>query len=133
MVCVLCRYFLLLIFLLLAPFAMLYVLFISLFLVLTLLRSWVHSIPPGPLFPVVQLRHCFEFILDNCRTDSLASMKGRNCIWVTCSCITSAIKLLLSVSLLSPIETRITPNDGRVPNLMQKRFFGTHVDFINTI
>ena len=32
------------------------------------IRSWV-QLPPGPLLPVVQLRHWFEFNLDNCRTN----------------------------------------------------------------
>ena len=36
------------------------------------LRSWVQIIPPGPLFPVVQIRYCFEFNFNNCRTKSLA-------------------------------------------------------------
>jgi hypothetical protein len=35
------------------------------------MRSWV-QLPPGPLLPVVQLRHWFEFNLDNCRTNSAA-------------------------------------------------------------
>jgi hypothetical protein len=28
--------------------------------------------PPCPLFPVMELRHWFEFILNNCRTNSAA-------------------------------------------------------------
>jgi hypothetical protein len=35
------------------------------------LRSWV-QIPPGPLFPVVQLRYYFELNLDDCQTNSAA-------------------------------------------------------------
>ncbi|MDQ3851882.1 MAG: hypothetical protein M3299_03495, partial [Thermoproteota archaeon] len=31
------------------------------------LRSWV-QIPPGPLFPVVQLRYWIEIVLGNCPT-----------------------------------------------------------------
>ena len=31
------------------------------------LRSWV-QLPPGPFLPVVQIRYCFEFNLDNCLT-----------------------------------------------------------------
>ena len=34
---------------------------------LALLRSWV-QIPPGPLLPVVQIRHCFELVSKSCRT-----------------------------------------------------------------
>ena len=40
-----------------------------------MLRSWV-QIPPGPLFPVVQLRYCFEFIFGKCRTNS--AVEGNN-------------------------------------------------------
>ena len=35
------------------------------------MRSWV-PLPPGPFLSVVQLRHYFEFNLDNCRTNSAA-------------------------------------------------------------
>jgi hypothetical protein len=37
-----------------------------------LLRSWV-QIPPGPSFPVVQLRYWFERVLNKCRTNSAAT------------------------------------------------------------
>ena len=37
----------------------------------TELRSWV-QIPPGPSFPVVQLRYWFKLIFDECRTNSTA-------------------------------------------------------------
>jgi hypothetical protein len=37
-----------------------------------MLRLWV-QIPPGPHFPVVQLRYYFELILGDCRTDSAAT------------------------------------------------------------
>jgi len=35
------------------------------------LRSWVQIIPPGPFFPVVQLRYYFRFIVGGCRTNWL--------------------------------------------------------------
>ena len=35
------------------------------------LRSWV-QIPPGPFLSVLEIRYYFEFILDNCRTNSAA-------------------------------------------------------------
>jgi hypothetical protein len=38
---------------------------------LWLLRSWV-QIPPGPFFPVIEIRHCFEIVFGSCRTDSVA-------------------------------------------------------------
>jgi hypothetical protein len=38
-----------------------------------LLRSWV-QIPPGPLFPIVQLRYCFERVLNKYRTNSAGSL-----------------------------------------------------------
>ena len=42
-----------------------------------LLRSWV-QIPPGPLFPVVQIRYWFELVFGYCPTKSLASIYHDN-------------------------------------------------------
>src|SRR5918996_5729451 len=38
-----------------------------------MLRSWV-QIPPCPFLSVVQLLHCFEFIIGSCRTKSLGNV-----------------------------------------------------------
>jgi hypothetical protein len=36
------------------------------------LRSWVQILPPGPLFPVVQIRYWNELGFSDCRTNSAA-------------------------------------------------------------
>jgi hypothetical protein len=45
-----------------------------------LLRSWV-QIPPGPPLSVLEIRHWFEFILDNCRTN-LAEISYPSFVWL---------------------------------------------------
>jgi hypothetical protein len=50
------------------------------------LRSWV-QIPPGPLFTVVQLRHCFEFNFGKCRTKSSPTREMTVAERITMACL----------------------------------------------
>ncbi|HJY10905.1 MAG TPA: hypothetical protein VJ250_08125, partial [Nitrososphaeraceae archaeon] len=40
------------------------------------LRSWVQIHPPGPLFPVSEIRYCSELDFNNCQTNSAASQES---------------------------------------------------------